>query len=122
MGFDSANKNRIVELFDTFGEMIRLEKPVEMQGNIEDWLSKLLASMQHSVNGIVRDASQDCESMPLEQFTHKYPAQVALLGIQIKWTLDCEDALYRAKGEKQAVPLVMKRNQQRLTELVRLPY
>jgi dynein heavy chain, axonemal len=113
-------KTRIVTLFDTFGEMIKLEKPVDMVGNIEEWLSKLLASMQHAVNSIVRDASQDCEVMPLEEFTHKYPAQVSLLGIQIKWTLDCEDALYRARNEKQAVNSVVKKNQIRLTELVRL--
>ena len=50
----------------------------------------------------MRSASLDCEALPLTEFTHKYQAQVALLGIQFMWTLDCEDSLYRAKTEKGA--------------------
>tara|TARA_B100000787_G_scaffold152564_1_gene126249 strand:+ start:80 stop:346 length:267 start_codon:yes stop_codon:yes gene_type:complete len=50
----------------------------------------------------VRSASLDSEALPLTEFTHKYQAQVALLGIQFMWTLDCEDSLYRAKTEKGA--------------------
>ena len=120
MGFDEITKSKITVLFDSFGERIDLERPVEMIGNIEEWLSKLQGSMQHTVNCIVRKASSDCESMNLEMFTHHYQSQVALLGIQMKWTLDCEDALYRAKTEKTAMNSVVKKNQQRLTELVRL--
>lgn len=125
MGFDPSSKLRICELFDSFDECIKLDKPIEMQvarcrtlvarktvfpqivrrmlemfddssaclktslrshlqGNIEEWLSKLLASMQRSVNGIVHDACADCEEMPIEEFTFKYPAQIALLGIQVR--------------------------------------
>ena len=50
----------------------------------------------------MRSASLDSEALPLTEFTHKYQAQVALLGIQFMWTLDCEDSLYRAKTEKGA--------------------
>ena len=32
-------------------EQMELEKQVEMVGNIEDWLFKLLKHMQHAVNG-----------------------------------------------------------------------
>ena len=116
--FDPANGQKIVTLFDTGGESIDLEKPVEMVGNIEEWLGKLLKHMQQAVNGVVRAASADCEALPLADFTHKYQAQVSLIGIQIKWTLDCEDALYRAKTEKGVMNATGKRNNQRLTDLV----
>ena len=56
--------------------------------------------------------------MPLDAFTHKYQAQVSLIGIQIKWTLDCEDALFRAKTEKGIMNATAKKNLQRLNELV----
>ena len=63
--FDPANPQKIVTLFDTTGESIELETKVEMVGNIEDWLGKLLRMMQQAVNGVVRAASADCESMAL---------------------------------------------------------
>ena len=63
------------------------------------WLGRLLATMQASVNGVVRSAAADCESMRLDEFVWKYQAQVSLIGIQIKWTMDVEDALFRAKTE-----------------------
>ena len=48
---------------------------------------------------------------------HAY-LQVALLGIQFMWTLDCEDALYRAKSEKGVMQQAARKNTQRLNELV----
>ena len=74
--------------------------------------------MQQAVNGVVRVASADCEAMPLEEFTHKYHAQISLIGIQFIWTLDCEDSLYRAKAEKGVMNQTAKKNLQRLNELV----
>ena len=52
------------------------------------------------------------------ELTHKYQAQVSLIGIQFKWTSDSEDALYRAKSEKGILKAVNKKHQQRLTDLV----
>ena len=116
--FDPSNGQKITTLFETKGESLELEKPVEMVGNIEDWLGKLLRHMQQAVNGVVRAAAADCEHMAVEEFTHKYHAQVSLIGIQIKWTLDCEDALYKAKTEKGVMNAAGKRNEQRLNDLV----
>ena len=49
--------------------------------------------MQKTINVTVQAAALDCESMKIDEFTHKYPAQVSLIGIQFIWTLDCEDAV-----------------------------
>lgn len=56
--------------------------------------------------------------MAIEEFTHKYPAQVALLGIQFIWTLDSEDALYRSKTEKGVMNSMNRKNLQRLNDLI----
>ena len=45
--------------------------------------------------------------MGTEEFTHKYQAQVSLIGIQFKWTLDSEDAL-SAKSEKGIMKATVK--------------
>ena len=52
--------------------------------------------------------------------THKYQAQISLIGIQFKWTADSEDALYRAKSEKGVMNVTNKKHQQRLNDLVQM--
>ncbi|KAL3920757.1 MAG: hypothetical protein SGPRY_005139, partial [Prymnesium sp.] len=74
--------------------------------------------MQNSLNKIVYMAASDCETMPTEEFTHKYQAQVSLIGIQFKWTLDSEDALFRARSEKGIMKATVKKCLARLDELV----
>jgi len=100
------------------GEGLPLVTPIRAEGNIEDWLGGLLASIQKTVNTAVQYASVDCESMKIDEFTHKYISQVSLIGIQFIWTTDCEDALYRSKTEKGVMNTVNKKNQQRLNDLI----
>ncbi|RPH16407.1 MAG: hypothetical protein CBC49_004120, partial [Alphaproteobacteria bacterium TMED89] len=78
----------------------------------------LLKEMQNTVNRIISYAASDCDIMSTEELTHKYQAQVSLIGIQFKWTSDSEDALYRAKQEKGIIKATNKKHQQRLTDLV----
>ena len=78
------------------GEGLPFHWPVRAEGNIEDWLGSLQKSMQKTMNVTVQAAALDCESMKIDEFTHKYPAQVSLIGIQFIWTLDCEDAVCSA--------------------------
>ena len=72
--------------------------------------------MQQAVNGVVRSASADCEHMSTADFTFRYHAQVSLIGIQIKWTIDCEDALYRSKAEKGVMNATAKKKKVRMVE------
>ena len=74
--------------------------------------------MQATVNGVVQAAAIDCETMAIEPFTYKYPAQVSLIGIQFMWTLDAEDALFRSKSEKGVMNAVNRKNQQRLNDMI----
>ena len=74
--------------------------------------------MQNTVNRIISYVAADCEVMDTETMTHKYQAQISLIGIQFKWTTDSEDALYRAKSEKGIVKATNKKHQQRLNDLV----
>lgn len=42
---------------------------------------------------VVKDAVSNQDAMGFEEFVWHYPAQVALLGIQLMWTRDCDLAL-----------------------------
>ena len=116
--FDKKEKTHITQIESGEGQVVRLRDVVKAEGNIEEWLDKLLKEMQRTINLINARAAADCDVMGTEEFTHKYQAQVSLLGIQFKWTMDSEDALYRAKSEKGIMQQTNKKHNQRLNELV----
>jgi len=116
--FNKKDKAKVEALFSGEGQSIKLTQIVNAEGNIEDWLGKLLREMQVTVSRIICYAAADSEHMSTEELTHKYQAQVSLIGIQFKWTADSEDALYRAKAEKGIIKATNKKHQQRLTDLV----
>jgi dynein heavy chain len=116
--FDKADKTKVIAFKSEIGEGLDLCQTVTAVGNIEDWLDLLMKAIQKTINQTVQAAALDCESMGIADFTHKYPAQVSLIGIQFIWTLDAEDALYRSKTEKGVMNLANKKNQQRLNDLI----
>jgi len=116
--FNKKDKTKIDMLMSAEGQTMKLVNQVTAEGNIEEWLDRLLKEMQNTVNRIISYAAADSEHMHTEELTHKYQAQVSLIGIQFKWTSDSEEALYRAKAEKGIIKATNKKHQQRLTDLV----
>ncbi|KAL3930957.1 MAG: hypothetical protein SGPRY_001318 [Prymnesium sp.] len=116
--FDPSEKGKVVSMSSSDGETVPLIKPVRAEGNIEDWLNQLLVAHQKTINNVIKSAALDCEAMAIDEFTHKYPSQVALLGIQFIWTLDSEVALYRSKSEKGVMNSMNRKNLQRLNDLI----
>ena len=95
-------------------EIIPLNKPVHAKGNIEEWLNVLVAEMRSTLKDITRNCAYTVYDMEdaigdLEDFVNVMGGQFALLGIQIMWTADIEDALEAAAaggsggGKKNAV-------------------
>ena len=74
--------------------------------------------MQFSVNRLCGYVASDCEVLDTETLTHKYQAQISLIGIQFLWTRDCEDALYRSTTEPDAMDQTNQKNVQRLNDLI----
>ncbi|KAL9651366.1 hypothetical protein ABK040_001316 [Willaertia magna] len=89
-------------------------------GNVEDWLQKLEEEMQRTLRFIIRDAGEECMHLSLNSFIDKYPAQVAILGLQFIWTITCETALINAKNDKRAMSESMKKIESILSELTTL--
>jgi dynein heavy chain len=97
-----------------------MSTPIDAVGNIEDYLTKLVQGMQTTMKDVVRDVSVDCESISLEDLIKKYPAQVCLLGIQLQWTREAQDALTKAKTDKLIMATANKKIGGVLFELVQM--
>ena len=103
VNFDTFNRKVIVEFMQVMGEsqeVITLIEPVEAIGNIEEWLVSLELAMQTSIRSLCKKGARDCFQLTTEEFTLKYPSQIALIGIQILWTSMVGSCLERPNKEK----------------------
>lgn len=75
------------------------------QGNVEVWLGQLLAGVRQTLHAIIRQAylAISDPGLKLLEFQSAFPAQVGLLGIQMIWTRDAEDALVLSKSDKKVL-------------------
>ncbi|KAL0250960.1 hypothetical protein GEMRC1_000174 [Eukaryota sp. GEM-RC1] len=122
--FDQKKPNDIIALKSVEGEIVPLVKRVTAQGSIETWLTSLIDSMQLTIRCIGRAASMELlphseklglitdtpegeedtdDNAELIEFITRYPAQVTLLGLQMLWTKQVEEALRASKTDKSAL-------------------
>ncbi|KAI9980320.1 hypothetical protein PInf_026449 [Phytophthora infestans] len=113
-------KRKIVEIKSLVGndeETISLVQPVLPYGNIEDWLGMLEKEMRRTLKTLCRQAAAECSSGSLREFVSKTCAQFALLGIQLSWTAECQDALQRCRTTKGIMAQTAKKHGTMLSEL-----
>eukprot|EP00698_Gefionella_okellyi_P008566 TRINITY_DN2129_c0_g2_i1.p1 TRINITY_DN2129_c0_g2~~TRINITY_DN2129_c0_g2_i1.p1 ORF type:complete len:4490 (+),score=1324.74 TRINITY_DN2129_c0_g2_i1:457-13926(+) len=123
--FDKVQRSKIISMQSPQGEVVPFTQPVMAEGNIEDWLNKLKTEMVRTVKDICRTMAGEVmtilgptEKDKLEDFVNRYPAQVSLLGVQLWWTYDAEEALNKAKTERNAMSSAKKRFEMILRHLV----
>ncbi|XP_077580363.1 dynein axonemal heavy chain 8-like [Stigmatopora nigra] len=103
--FDGNEYDSILAVLSQESEKLALDKPVLAQGAVEIWLGKLLLEQQTSLHTVIKSADDviNDEDFELIPFLDKYQAQVGLLGIQMLWTRDSEEALEGAEYSKEAM-------------------
>jgi dynein heavy chain len=119
---DKKDKALIREIISREGssdERITLRRPVKAAGNIEDWLGVLLAEMRRSMKELAEEAANEIAAIGaaaaagggstagldmLRGFVDGACGQYSLLGLQLMWTADCQQALEAGKaGKKNAM-------------------
>uniref|UniRef100_A0A8I3RXS5 Dynein axonemal heavy chain 8 n=1 Tax=Canis lupus familiaris TaxID=9615 RepID=A0A8I3RXS5_CANLF len=82
---------------------IELDSPVMAKGPVEIWLMDLLRMQMSSLHNIIRSAFYQISDsgFQLLPFLNHFPAQVGLLGVQMLWTHDSEEALHNAKDDRK---------------------
>lgn len=101
-------------------EDLELYNEVRAEGPVEDWLNVLCDVMQFSVRQETRVGAQEVLSMPLKEFVEKSISQISLLGIQLKWTVQMEEAISRSNHRDRKEELQRKSDDVKavLSELV----
>ncbi|XP_036361906.1 dynein heavy chain 5, axonemal-like [Octopus sinensis] len=118
--FDEKNYDKILSVHSSENETVTLDETVLAQGNVEVWLGDLLRVSRHSLHAVIR-SSYFATSDPmfkLIEFQNAYPAQVGLLGLQIMWTRDSEEALSRARVDKKIMGTINDKFGDILNELI----
>jgi len=103
-------------------EVIPFITPVKAMGNIEDWLTTLLQTMQLTLKDHARSCSAGVfevqnDLSKLRPLVDSNIAQFALLAIQILWTYETQTALEQCKSKKNAMKENSVRQLQVLNEM-----
>uniref|UniRef100_A0A2K6F192 Dynein axonemal heavy chain 8 n=1 Tax=Propithecus coquereli TaxID=379532 RepID=A0A2K6F192_PROCO len=101
--FHAKDYDRILAVISREGEKIVLDSSVMAKGPVEIWLLELLKMQMSSLHNIIRSAFYQISDsgFQLLPFLNHFPAQVGLLGIQMLWTHDSEEALNNAKDDRK---------------------
>ncbi|KAM8811434.1 dynein axonemal heavy chain 5 [Eudromia elegans] len=102
--------DRILSISSREGETVELSRTVMAEGNVEVWLNSLLKESHASLHYIICQAATSIQetNFQLTEFLSTFPAQVGLLGIQMIWTRDSEEALTKSRYDKK---IMQKTNQ-----------
>ncbi|OQS05067.1 dynein heavy chain, outer arm [Thraustotheca clavata] len=117
---DKQDKRKITHLKSIVGndeEIIVMTKHVLAEGNIEDWLCALEKEMFATMKSLCRDTASDCVNLSLREFVTKTCGQFALLGIQLLWTAQSQEALQKCKSVKGIMSDTSKKQVMLLSEL-----
>ncbi|XP_029979746.1 dynein heavy chain 5, axonemal [Sphaeramia orbicularis] len=126
--FDNVNRvifnekvyDQILSFQSQEGETVDLSQPVTAQGNVETWLGQLLSGVRRTIHTIIRQAylAISDQGLKLLEFQSAFPAQIGLLGIQMIWTRDAEEALVRSKSDKKVMLTTNQKFLDLLNELI----
>ncbi|XP_037304127.2 dynein axonemal heavy chain 8-like [Pungitius pungitius] len=118
--FHPTEYDKILAVISQEGEKLLLDSPIMAQGPVELWLGELLLQQRASLHSVIKasDVEINDADFDLLFFLNKFQAQVGLLGIQMVWTRDAEEALKIAEDDREAMPFTKKKFLDLLRELI----
>ncbi|XP_016398775.1 dynein heavy chain 5, axonemal-like [Sinocyclocheilus rhinocerous] len=118
--FHEKNYDQILSFQSQEGETVNLSEPINAQGNVEAWLGLVLDGVRKTIHNIIRQAHMVItdQGFKLVEFQSVFPAQVGLLGIQLIWTRDAEEALCNSKTDKKIMQTTNQNFLDLLNELI----
>ena len=101
--FHDQDYNKILAIISSEGEVVPLERPVRAEGSVESWLTSLLYCSQDAIHGVIRSCFNyiNDNQFTLLEMVNKFQAQVCILGVQMVWTRDAENALLSCRQDKK---------------------
>ena len=101
--FHDQDYNKILSIVSSEGEVVHLERPVRAEGSVEVWLNALLQASQEAIHCIIRQAFHfiNDSNFDLLDFVTKFQAQIGILGLQMVWTRDAENALSNSRNDRK---------------------
>jgi dynein heavy chain len=125
---------RIISMSSNEGEVVSMAKPVEIFGNIEEWLTRVQTEMFRTVKLLLHagifeftsfheefSVSKSVEVVEVfSEFVLERPAQALKCAIQTIWVLIAEGGLEEARQDKSAMPFAQRHINRILRELVML--
>lgn len=109
VAFDKGKKDVIVSMSSGEGEEVHFTQPLEIKGDVVEYLNDIVATMQSTLRDMSRDCVAEIASLNLEKFVKMFPSQTCILGLMILWTDTVNDGLVRAKTDRNALPVAMKK-------------
>ncbi|VUZ43813.1 unnamed protein product, partial [Hymenolepis diminuta] len=99
-------------------EKLNMCTPVKCEGQVENWLNKLLRTSRVSLHICIRNAYHQImdPTCDLIEFFTTQLAQIGIIGLQIIWTMDATAALKEAKAE----PKVMMKTNKHFLDILNL--
>nr|XP_027209167.1 dynein beta chain, ciliary-like [Penaeus vannamei] len=118
---EGSNATTAVGMKAKDGEYVDFCKETNCVGPVEKWLMNVLQMMRATVRARLTDAVAAYEDRPREQWVGDYPAQVALTGTQIFWTVEATAAFARLEeGYENALRDYYRKQVQQLNALISL--
>ncbi|XP_076454452.1 dynein beta chain, ciliary-like [Babylonia areolata] len=119
LGADGQPIKNATGMWSKDGEYVDLDKPCDLNGQVENWLQNLLVAMTSTVRYEMSEAVAGYEEKPRDQWLFDYPAQVALCGTQIWWTTEVNAAFSRLEeGFENAMKDYSKKQITQLNNLI----
>jgi dynein heavy chain len=115
----SRNNKSVLGMSSMENETILFRQPVIVEGQVENWMANVEAEMRRTLRAVAKEAVFNYRKFQRMHWITTYPGMITLLGNQVWWTWDVEDAFKQiSEGDKHAMKNLSGKLAQKLNELV----